>query len=60
MWQSIFLHIPALVIPISLVYGATRFESPREVMTEAFHWTRRLIVFLVSIALVVHFLTWLV
>jgi len=60
MWQSIFWHIPALVIPVSLVYGATRFETPREIIGEAIQWIRRLVVFLTTIAIVVHLLTWLV
>jgi|694.fasta_scaffold17167_9 hypothetical protein len=60
MWQSIFWHAPALIIPISLVYGATRFESPVEITKEALHWIRRLVVFLASVAIVVHFLTWFV
>ena len=60
MWQSILWHIPALVIPVSLVYGATRFEHPREILGEALHWMRRLVVFLTTIAIVVHLLTWLV
>ncbi|MCE2804312.1 MAG: hypothetical protein LW700_03745 [Gemmataceae bacterium] len=60
MWQSIFWHIPALVIPVSLVYGATRFENPGEIIGEAIQWIRRLVVFLTTIAIVVHLLTWLV
>ena len=60
MWQSIFWHIPALVIPVSLVYGATRFENPREIIGEAIQWIRRLVVFLTTIAIVVHLFTWLV
>jgi len=48
------------VIPVSLVYGATRFENPREIIGEAIQWIRRLVVFLTTIAIVVHLLTWLV
>lgn len=60
MWQSIFWHLPALVVPISLVYGATRFETRGEILREAIHWVRRLLVFLVGVGLMVHVLTWLV
>lgn len=59
MMTSIFLHLPMLVIPVALVYGATRHESPPDILLEAIKWLYRLIVFLGTIAIVVAVMSWI-
>lgn len=59
LWQSLFWHMPPLVLAISLVYGGTRFESPPEIIREALHWLRRLFVFLGLVGILVAFISWL-
>jgi hypothetical protein len=41
-----------MIVIISLVYSATRFERWRSIFIEAFRWGLRMLVFLVTIALV--------
>lgn len=59
MTLAIFLHFPMLVIPIALVYGATRHESPKDIMLEAAKWLYRLVAFLGTIAAVVAGMSWM-
>jgi hypothetical protein len=57
-FDSMFCHFPFLVVPVSLIYGATRHESPIQVFWEAIRWLYRLLVFLGSISIFIIFLTW--
>lgn len=57
---SIFFHFPMLVVPIALIYGATRHEQPWNIFVEAGRWIYRLLVFLGTIAAVVFLMTWLI
>lgn len=58
--DSIFFHFPMLVVPIALVYGATRHEQPLNIVVEACRWLYRLVMFLGTIAAVVFLMTWLI
>ena len=49
-----YLHVPVLLILISLVYSATRFDEWNLILWEAFRWGRRLLVFLVAIVVVLY------
>lgn len=57
--SSIFIHFPILVVPISLVYGATRHEDPNDIILEALKWLYRLVMFLGTIAIFVAVLSWI-
>jgi hypothetical protein len=41
-----YWHLPILIVIISLVYSATRFDEWRPILREAFRWGLRLVVFL--------------
>jgi hypothetical protein len=45
----IYLHLPILIVVISVVYSATRYESWPSIFREAFRWGLRMSVFLVII-----------
>lgn len=57
--SSIFIHFPLLVLPIALVYGATRHESPKEIIFEASKWLYRLVMFLGTIGFIVAVMSWM-
>jgi hypothetical protein len=48
----IYLHLPLMLVAISLVYSATRHEQWDEILTEAFRWGIRMFGFMVIVALV--------
>jgi hypothetical protein len=48
---NIYWHLPVLIVVISLVYSATRFENWRSIFIEAFRWGLRMTAFLVAIAM---------
>lgn len=43
------LDLPLMIVLISLVYSATRYDSFSAIVAEAFRWGFRLVVFLVGI-----------
>jgi len=49
---SIYLHLPILIVVISLVYSATRFERWGNIISEAVRWGLRMSAFLCSIGVV--------
>ena len=51
-----WLHLPVLVIVISLVYGATRFDDWPHILREARRWVVRLAGFLFVIVLALYLL----
>jgi hypothetical protein len=56
--HSIYLFdLPLLVVLVSLVYSATRYDEWRPILIEAFRWGRNLVGFLVSVAAVLYALT---
>jgi hypothetical protein len=50
--HSIYLELPVLIVLVSLVYSATRFDSWDRIFREAFHWGLRMTLFLVGIVLI--------
>lgn len=51
---SLYVHLPILIVLISLVYSATRFEHWDNILHEAWRWGLRMGMFLVGIAAVLY------
>ncbi len=51
-----FVDLPLLVILISLVYSATRFDEWGAILREALRWGLRLVAFLVAIGFALYLL----
>ena len=49
---SIYLHLPLMLLVISLVYSATRHEAWDEILVEAFRWGIRMLGFMAVVAIV--------
>ena len=49
---SIYWHLPFLVLAISLVYSATRFDQWDAIFQETFRWGLRMTAFLLIIAVI--------
>lgn len=58
--MSIYLHLPIMIVVVSLVYSATRYEEFRHIRREALRWGYRMVSFLVSIGLVLFILSSLI
>ena len=50
--MSIYWHFPILIVLISLVYSATRFERWPDILREAWNWMSRMTLFLGVIAVI--------
>jgi hypothetical protein len=60
-WRlPLYWHLPILIVTISLVYSATRFEHWSAILHEAFRWGLRMASFLAGIAVVLYVLSVLV
>jgi hypothetical protein len=57
---SIYWHLPLVIILISLVYSATRFENWGAIFHEAWRWGVRMMGFLVGIAAVLYLIAALI
>ena len=55
--SSIYWHLPLLIVVISLVYSATRFDEWGPILREALRWGLRLTGFLVIIVVVLFVLS---
>lgn len=53
----LYWHLPLLIVTISLVYGATRFERWPAILHEAFRWGLRMASFLAAIAVILYVLS---
>jgi hypothetical protein len=51
-----FVDLPVLIVLISLVYSATRFDEWGAILFEALRWGVRLLAFLVGIGIVLYIL----
>lgn len=51
-----FVDLPLLIVLISLVYSATRFDEWGAILREALRWGLRLVAFLVGIGIVLYIL----
>jgi hypothetical protein len=49
-----FVDLPLLIVLISLVYSATRFDEWGAILREAFRWGLRLVLFLAGIGIVLY------
>jgi integral membrane sensor domain MASE1 len=49
-----YIDLPLMVVLISLVYSATRFDNWSAILSEAFRWGFRLVGFLVVIGVVLY------
>jgi hypothetical protein len=57
---SIYWQLPILIVVISLVYSATRYDHWGAILGEAVRWGLRMAVFLAAIGLVLYALaTWI-
>jgi hypothetical protein len=54
---SIYWHLPILIVVISLVYSATRFDRWENIIAEAVRWGLRMAAFLCGIGLLLWVLT---
>jgi hypothetical protein len=52
----IYWHLPVLIVVISLVYSATRFDRWGSIFYEAFRWGLRMAGFLICVAVVLYLL----
>lgn len=51
---AVYLHLPLLIVLISLVYSATRYEEWSSIFHEALRWGLRMAMFLAGIGLAVY------
>ncbi len=47
--MSIYWHLPILIVVVSIVYSATRYDNWNMIFREAFRWGLRMTLFLVGI-----------
>jgi hypothetical protein len=58
MTHNIYLvELPLLVVLVSLVYSATRFDQWRPILGEALRWGSRLVVFLAAVGVALYLVT---
>jgi len=58
--MSIYWHLPILIIVVSIVYSATRFDSWHLIFREAFRWGLRMTGFLIAIGFALYALSSLI
>jgi hypothetical protein len=56
---SIYWHLPFLVLAISLVYSATRYDQWDAIFHETFRWGLRMCGFMLAIFVVLFAVAWL-
>ena len=52
-----YVQLPILIVVISLVYSATRFDRWDLILREAFRWGSRMVIFLLAIGAVLFLVT---
>jgi len=52
-----YVQLPILIVIISLVYSATRYDRWDLILREAFRWGSRMIVFLVMVGVALYLVT---
>jgi hypothetical protein len=58
LWATnIYWHLPLLIVVISLVYSATRYDHWENIFREAVRWGLRMTAFLAGIAVVLYILS---
>jgi hypothetical protein len=58
--MSIYWHLPILIIVVSIVYSATRYDGWGMIFREAFRWGLRMTLFLFVIGLALFALSTLI
>jgi hypothetical protein len=53
---NMYVQLPILIVLISLVYAATRYDDWSSILNEAARWGGRMVLFLVSIGAVLYVL----
>jgi hypothetical protein len=56
--HSIYWDLPLLIVVVSLVYSATRYEDWRSIFHEAARWGVRMTTFLGGIGLALYLVAW--
>jgi hypothetical protein len=51
---NMYIQLPILIVVISLVYAATRYDEWPSILGEAARWGGRMVLFLVSIGAVLY------
>jgi hypothetical protein len=51
-----YTHLPALIVVVSLVYSATRFDRWGAILREALRWGLRMVAFLAAVVVVLFLL----
>jgi len=54
---NLYLHLPIMIVIISLVYSATRYEGWVNIVQEAVRWGVRMLGFLCGIAVILYILS---
>jgi hypothetical protein len=54
---SIYWHLPILIVVVSLVYSATRYDQWKAILAESVRWGFRLTSFLVGIGIILYLVT---
>lgn len=52
--MSIYWHLPILIVVVSIVYSATRFDRWDLIFREAFRWGLRMALFLCGIGVALY------
>jgi hypothetical protein len=55
--MNIYIHLPILIVVVSLVYSATRHDDWNKILKEALHWGFRMSTFLIAIGAVLYALS---
>jgi len=58
--MSIYWHLPILIVVVSIVYSATRFDNWGMIFHEAFRWGLRMSLFLFGIGFALYALSSLI
>jgi hypothetical protein len=51
---NMYAQLPLLIVVISLVYAATRYDEMGSILVEAIHWGGRMALFLIGIGAVLY------
>jgi hypothetical protein len=54
---NIYIHLPILIVVVSLVYSATRHDNWNKIVREALHWGVRMTTFLFVIGAILFVLS---
>ena len=57
---NMYFQLPILIVVISLVYSATRFDQWDAILNETFRWGLRMFGFMLAIAAVLYVVAWII